>query len=84
MKAFFKKAFAEMKASAQAQHAVDKAMFAAVKAESRASFEETRAAGRPAAHQAMMQQERAQQLSEAQARKEAADTRIASAQRRKA
>ena len=39
---FFKKAFADMKKSAQAQHEADKAEFEAVKAESRASFEENR------------------------------------------
>lgn len=39
---FFKKAFREMKEDAKAQHAVDKANFEAVKAESRANFEENR------------------------------------------
>ena len=39
---FFKKAFADMKESAKAQREVDKANFEAVKAESRASFEENR------------------------------------------
>lgn len=39
---FFKKAFREMKESAIAQHQVDKANFEAVKAESRANFEENR------------------------------------------
>ncbi len=39
---FFKKAFREMGESARAQHEVDKANFAAVKAESRATFEENR------------------------------------------
>ena len=39
---FFKKAFQDMKESARAQHAVDKANFEAVKAESRAHFEENR------------------------------------------
>ena len=42
MKAFFKKAFSDMKANAKAQHEVDKAEFEAVKAESKASFEENR------------------------------------------
>ncbi|MBQ8311556.1 MAG: hypothetical protein IJX80_11150 [Clostridia bacterium] len=36
------KAFRDMKASAKAQHEVDKAEFAAVKAESKANFEENR------------------------------------------
>ena len=39
---FFKKAFADMAASAKAQHEVDKAQFEAVKAESRANFEENK------------------------------------------
>lgn len=39
---FFKKAFREMKESAIAQHQVDKANFEAVKAESKANFEENR------------------------------------------
>ena len=42
IKTFFKKAFGDMKESAKAQHEVDKAEFAAVKAESRANFEENR------------------------------------------
>ena len=39
---FFKNAFSDMKKSAQAQHEVDKAQFEAVKAESRANFEENK------------------------------------------
>ena len=39
---FFKKAFKDMKESAKAQHQVDKANFEAVKAESKANFEENR------------------------------------------
>ncbi len=39
---FLKKAFSDMKESAKAQHEVDKANFEAVKAESRANFEENR------------------------------------------
>lgn len=39
---FFKKAFGDMKRSAKAQHEVDKAEFEAVKAESRANFEENK------------------------------------------
>ena len=42
IKNFFKKAFADMKESAKAQHEVDKAEFAAAKAEARANFEENR------------------------------------------
>ena len=57
MTEFFKRAFSDMKESAKAQHEVDKANFAAVKAESRAQWEEARAASRPEAHKARMQQD---------------------------
>ena len=40
IKAFFKKAFADMKESTKAQHEVDKAEFRAAKAEAKANFEE--------------------------------------------
>mgnify|MGYP003304322871 CR=1 FL=1 len=43
IKQFFKKAFGDMKQSAKAQHEVDKANLQAVKAESKANFEENRA-----------------------------------------
>ena len=43
IKAFFKKSFNDMRESAKAQHQVDKAEFEAVKAESKANFEENRA-----------------------------------------
>lgn len=39
---FFKRAFREMGENAKAQHEVDKANFAAAKAEARANFEENR------------------------------------------
>ncbi len=39
IKDFFKKAFSDMKDSAKAQHEVDKAQFAATKAESKAQWE---------------------------------------------
>ncbi|MBQ9733838.1 MAG: hypothetical protein IJV74_06365 [Clostridia bacterium] len=42
IKEFFKNAFSDMKKSAKAQHEVDKASFAAAKAEARANFEENR------------------------------------------
>ena len=42
MKEFFKNAFGDIKESAKQQHEVDKANFAAVKAESKANFEENR------------------------------------------
>ncbi len=42
IKNFFKNAFSDMKESAKAQHEVDKANIQAVKAESKANFEENR------------------------------------------
>lgn len=42
MSNFLKKAFDDMKASAKAQHEVDKAQFEAAKAEAKANFEENR------------------------------------------
>ena len=42
IKEFFKKAFSDMKESAREQHEVDKAIFEAAKAESKANFEENR------------------------------------------
>ena len=60
---FFKNAFKDMKESAQAQHEVDKANFAAAKAESKAQFEEAKAMRDPAKRKAMMQAERDEQKS---------------------
>jgi hypothetical protein len=76
---FFKKAFADMKKSAKAQHEVDKANFAAAKAESKAQWEEAKMS--PKARQEKMQQERDKQIAEANARKAAADERIANAKK---
>ena len=76
---FFKKAFEDMKESAKAQHEVDKANFAAAKAESRAQFEEAKAMGKPETRKAMMQAERDKQIAEANERKAVADARIKSA-----
>ena len=42
IKEFFKKAFSDMKKGAKSQHEVDKANFAAAKAEAKANFEENR------------------------------------------
>ena len=57
---FFKKAFQDMKESAKAQHEVDKANLEAVKAESKAQWEEAKMS--PAARQAKMQAERKAQI----------------------
>ena len=74
IKAFFKKAFGDMKESAKAQHEVDKANFAAAKAEAKANWEEAKMS--PSQRQAKMQTEREAQITEANDRKAAADTRI--------
>ena len=96
---FLKRAFNDMKESAKAQHEVDKANFAAVKAESRANFEENRgyntyarakadakktwdeAHMSPSERAAKMQEEREQQIAEANARIEAANERYNAAKR---
>ena len=71
---FFKKAFRDMKESAKAQHEVDKANLNAVRAESRARWEEAKLS--PAARQEMIQREREEQIAAANARAEAANERI--------
>ena len=76
IKAFFKKAFGDMKKSAKAQHEVDKANFAAAKAESRAQWEEARAMGDPARREAVMQDQRDKQIAVANERIAAAEARI--------
>ena len=76
---FFKKAFQDMKESAKQQHEVDKANFAAVKAESKAQWEEAKIS--PKARQAKMQEEREAQIEEANARKAAAEERIEKAKK---
>ena len=63
IKAFFKKAFGDMKESTKAQHEVDKANFAAAKAEAKANWEEAKAS--PAQRQAKMQEEREAQIAAA-------------------
>ncbi|MDD6876720.1 MAG: hypothetical protein PUD44_02910 [Clostridiaceae bacterium] len=73
---FFKKAFQDMKESAQAQHEVDKANMAAAKAESRAQWEEAKAMGSPERRKAVMQAERDEQIAEAKKRQAEAQARI--------
>ena len=73
---FFKKAFRDMKESARAQHKVDKANIAAVRAESKAQWEEAKAMGNPERRKAMMQAERDAQIAEAQKRQAEAQARI--------
>ena len=71
---FFKRAFADMKASTQAQHEVNKAEIRAVKAETKAQWEEAKmtASGR----QALMQDARDAQIAAAEKRTAAAQARI--------
>ena len=76
---FFKKAFQDITDSAKAQHEVDKANFAAVKAESKAQWEEAKMS--PAARQAKMQQEREAQIADANERIAAARKRMEEAGR---
>lgn len=73
---FFKKAFRDMKESAQSQHEVDKAQFEAIKAESRANWEEAKAMGKPETRKAMMQKERDELIAAAKARTAEAQGRI--------
>ncbi len=72
---FLKKAFKDMKESAAAQHEVDKANFAAAKAESKAQFAEAKAMSKPETMKKMQQAQRDAQIKEA-------NERIASAQKR--
>ena len=76
VKEFFKKAFQDMKEDAKAQHEVDKANFAAAKAESKANFEEAKAMGHPETRKKMMQEARDEQIAAANERKAEAEARI--------
>ena len=80
VKEFFKNAFDDMKQSTKAQHEVDKANFAAAKAEAKANWEEAKMT--PAQRQAKMQEEREAQIAEANERKAAADARIEAAKQK--
>ena len=80
IKAFFKKAFADMKESTKAQHEVDKANFAATKAEAKANWEEAKMS--PSQRQAKMQEERDAQIAAANERKAIADARIDAAKKK--
>ena len=80
IKAFFKKAFADMKESTKAQHAADKAEFRAAKAEAKANWEEAKMT--PAQRQAKMQEERDAQIAAANERRASADARIDAAKKK--
>ena len=79
IKAFLGKAFGDMKESTKAQHEVDKANFAAAKAEAKANFEEAKMS--PSQRQAKMQEERDAQIAAANERKAAADARTQAAKK---
>ena len=74
---FFKKAFEDMKESAKAQHEVDKANLAAVRAESKAQWEQAKAMGDPQKHKELMQKQRNEQIKAAKEREAAALDSIA-------
>ena len=71
---FFKKAFSDMKEDAKAQHEVDKANFAAAKAESKAQWEEAKMT--PSQRREKMQKDREAQIAEAKEREAAAQKSI--------
>lgn len=74
MSNFLKKAFQDMAESAKAQHEVDKAQFEAVKAESKAQWEEAKMT--PSGRQALLQDQRNEQIAAARERAAAAQARI--------
>ena len=74
MSNFLKKAFQDMAQSAKAQHEVDKAQLEAVKAESKAQWEEAKMT--PAGRQALMQDARDKPIKDAKERTAAAQERI--------
>ena len=75
LKEFIKKAFADIKQSAKDQHEVDKANLAAVKAESKAQWEEAKRT--PKQVQEAIRQQQAEQIAAAKAREAEANERIA-------
>ncbi|MBO5127280.1 MAG: hypothetical protein J6D10_06895 [Clostridia bacterium] len=73
---FLKKAFGDMKESAKEQHKVDKANFAAAKAESKAQWEEAKAMSKPETMKKIQQEQRDAQIKEANERIAADQKRI--------
>ncbi len=68
--------FRDMKESAKMQHEVDKANFEAVKAESRANWEEAKSMSRTETRKKVMQAEHDRLIAEAEERKAEAEERI--------
>lgn len=81
IKTFFKNAFKDMKESAKSQHEVDKANFAAQKAEAKATWEEAKMS--PKGRMELMEKERQAEIAAANERRSAAEERIALAKERK-
>ena len=73
---FFKNAFSDMKQSAKEQHKVDRANFAAAKAEAKAQWEEAKTMGRPETMKKIQKEKRDAQIAEANERIAAAQKRI--------
>ena len=78
---FFQNAFEDIKEGAKAQHQVDKANFAAVRAESKAQWEEAKAMSNPEKRKAMMSAECDAQIEEANKRIADAQERIRNAKK---
>lgn len=74
LKNFFKKAFADMKEDAKAQHKLDKANFNATKAEAKAQWEAAKRT--PEELRTARQLEREAQIANAKAREEAAKSKL--------
>lgn len=74
LKNFFKKAFADMKEDAKAQHELDKANFNATKAEAKAQWETAKRT--PEELRTARQLEREEQIANAKAREEAAKSKL--------
>ncbi len=76
VKIFFKNAFSDIKEDAKAQHEVDKAQFAAAKAESKARHMEAVAMGKTETRKKFMQAKRDGQIRDADKRRAEAEARI--------
>lgn len=76
MSKLIEKIWTDMKESAKAQHEVDKANFAAVRAESKANWEEAKAMGRTETRKKLEQEARDQQIAAARQRLADAQERI--------
>ncbi len=74
-----RRAFRDIKESAEAQHEIDKAEFAAACAESKADFAEARVMGRSKTRRKRMAAEHDRRLAEAETRKAEAEARIEAA-----